>query len=78
MSLFTQKLFEIGCYIGFAGVVIGMILHFGTSKAERYGKVATDPKTAKRIKIGYYFISLIVVAPILCLLIGGIMYKIAK
>lgn len=78
MSSLVEKLFEIGCYTGFAGVIIGSILHFGTSKAERYGKVKTDPKTAKRIKIGYYFLSLIVVLPILGLLIGSILERIIK
>ena len=68
----TERLAFIGIMIGMVGLFVGMALQFGTSKAERYGKVATDPKTAKRIKIGYYCISLVVILPILGLLIGNI------
>lgn len=78
MGQFAESFGIIGVYIGVAGFIVCQILHFGTSKAERYGKVQTDPKTAKRIKIGYYFGSLVVILPILGIIIGSIVDKLMR
>ena len=72
MNAFLDQLFYYSVLVGVVGVIIGEILHFGISKAELYGKVSTDPKTAKRIKIGYYCISLIVILPVLAVIIANI------
>lgn len=40
--------------IGMALVIIGCIVPIGTTKAERMGKVQTDPKKKLRIRIGFW------------------------
>lgn len=38
MGQFAENFGIIGAYIGVAGFIVCQILHFGTSKVERYGK----------------------------------------
>ena len=52
--------------VGIGLMLIGSIVQIGTSKAERYGKVQTDPKTKMRIRIGYGLMS----AGLLVIIVG--------
>ena len=51
---------------------------FCISEVERWGDVKTDKKTAKRVKIGWLFQSMIVILPILGFIIGGIIDKLMR
>ena len=57
--------------IGIVVIIIGCIVPIGTSKAERMGKVQVDPKTKKRIFIGYCLDTIGIVICILGFLIFG-------
>lgn len=43
---------------GIAFMIIGTLMHLGTSKAERSGRVQIDDKKKKRIKLGYILMTI--------------------
>lgn len=78
MESFASGFSALGSMIGGLGLIIGLILHFGISKAVRWGDVKTDKKTAKRVKIGWLFQSMVVILPILGFIIGSIIDKLMR